>query len=207
VQNTKEHQSSSRLSNPGNFATLMAMRRASSAVSTVIMKRRAAELVGVDLSAEMIELAQARKIYDRLEVAEITGWIEQGRDVFDLIVSTDCLIYFGGRIRPRGLHFRDEVRLHGIATHGHPSRRCHAGLHFTEAAPPPGTVDYRTSAKRRQFIAGLGSVAAWPLAARVQQPAVPLAADLVRLSSPPMAYLRLTLLVHRSIRPINKPAT
>ena len=56
---------------------------------------RAAELVGVDLSAEMIELAQARKIYDRLEVAEITGWLEQGRDVFDLIVSTDCLIYFG----------------------------------------------------------------------------------------------------------------
>ena len=59
------------------------------------MKRRAAELMGVDLSAEMIELAQARKIYDRLEVAEITGWLEQGRDVFDLIVSTDCLIYFG----------------------------------------------------------------------------------------------------------------
>jgi predicted TPR repeat methyltransferase len=63
-----------------------------SGLAGVIMKRRAAEMVGVDLSAEMIELAQARKIYDRLEVAEITGWLEQGRDVFDLIVSTDCLI-------------------------------------------------------------------------------------------------------------------
>ena len=62
-----------------------------SGLAGVIMKRRAAELVGVDLSAAMIELAQARKIYDRLEVAEITGWLEQGRDVFDLIVSTDCL--------------------------------------------------------------------------------------------------------------------
>ncbi len=40
------------------------------------MKRRAAELVGVDLSAQMIELAQTRKIYDRPEVAEITGWRE-----------------------------------------------------------------------------------------------------------------------------------
>jgi predicted TPR repeat methyltransferase len=66
-----------------------------SGLAGVIMKKRATELVGVDLSAEMIELAQARKIYDRLEVAEITGWLEQGRDVFDLIVSTDCLIYFG----------------------------------------------------------------------------------------------------------------
>ncbi len=66
-----------------------------SGLAGVIMKRRAAELMGVDLSAEMIELAQARKIYDRLEVTEITGWLEQGRDVFDLIVSTDCLIYFG----------------------------------------------------------------------------------------------------------------
>ena len=43
-----------------------------------MIKPRAAELVGVDLSPEMIELARARNIYDRLEVAEITAWLDQG---------------------------------------------------------------------------------------------------------------------------------
>ncbi len=42
-------------------------------------KWRAADLTGVDLSPEMIELARARNIYDRLEVAEITGWLDDGR--------------------------------------------------------------------------------------------------------------------------------
>lgn len=55
----------------------------------------AAELVGVDMSPEMIELARARNIYDRLEVAEITEWLDRGQTLFDLIISCDCLIYFG----------------------------------------------------------------------------------------------------------------
>ncbi|HWF64754.1 MAG TPA: PqqD family peptide modification chaperone [Rhizomicrobium sp.] len=58
-------------------------------------KWRAADLTGVDLSPEMIELARARNLYDRLEIAEITGWLDQGGRSFDLIVSSDCLIYFG----------------------------------------------------------------------------------------------------------------
>lgn len=57
--------------------------------------KRAAELIGVDMSAEMIELARARNIYDKLEVAEITEWLDQGQKPFDLIISCDCLIYFG----------------------------------------------------------------------------------------------------------------
>jgi predicted TPR repeat methyltransferase len=76
-------------------------------------KWRAADLTGVDLSPEMIELARARNIYDRLEVAEITGWLDQDDAPFDLIVSSDCLIYFGDlgkivtsaahRLKPGGL--------------------------------------------------------------------------------------------------------
>ena len=60
----------------------------------VAFKNRAAQLVGVDLSPEMIELAKARNIYDRLEIAEITDWLNRTNERFDLIISCDCLIYF-----------------------------------------------------------------------------------------------------------------
>jgi predicted TPR repeat methyltransferase len=59
------------------------------------VKKSAADLTGVDMSPEMIELARARNIYDRLDVAEITEWLERGQTLFDLIISCDCLIYFG----------------------------------------------------------------------------------------------------------------
>ena len=55
----------------------------------------AENLIGVDLSNEMIELAQRRQIYTLLECAEITDWLNRGDTLFDVIVSCDCLIYFG----------------------------------------------------------------------------------------------------------------
>jgi predicted TPR repeat methyltransferase len=61
----------------------------------VCLKERAARLVGIDLSPEMIEVARERGIYDQLEVAEITEWLEQTEGQFDLIVACDCLVYFG----------------------------------------------------------------------------------------------------------------
>jgi len=76
------------------------------------LKERAARMVGIDLSPEMIEFARERGIYDRLEVAEITGWLDQTRADFDLIVACDCLVYFGDlhrvaelaakRLKPQG---------------------------------------------------------------------------------------------------------
>jgi predicted TPR repeat methyltransferase len=61
----------------------------------------------------MIELARKREIYDRLEVAEITAWLNGTQEQFDLIASCDCLIYFGDlheiaaaaakRLKPGGL--------------------------------------------------------------------------------------------------------
>ena len=66
-----------------------------SGLAGVMIRPRAGHLMGVDLSPDMIALAEARKIYDRLEVAEITQWLNDGTAPFDLIISCDCLIYFG----------------------------------------------------------------------------------------------------------------
>jgi predicted TPR repeat methyltransferase len=77
------------------------------------LKSRAAHLAGIDLSAEMIERARARGVYDLLEVAEITAWLTSSRSGFDLIVACDCLVYFGdltlvaqlaaARLKPGGI--------------------------------------------------------------------------------------------------------
>jgi predicted TPR repeat methyltransferase len=53
-------------------------------------------LIGIDLSAAMIERARERGLYNHLDVAELTEWL--GRppaEQFDLIAICDTLIYFG----------------------------------------------------------------------------------------------------------------
>jgi predicted TPR repeat methyltransferase len=65
-------------------------------LSGMRLKPRAHHMTGVDLSPEMIALAQARAIYDTLEVSEVTDWLHRHRDQrFDLVTTCDCLIYFG----------------------------------------------------------------------------------------------------------------
>lgn len=61
----------------------------------VVLKPFSAQLIGIDLSPDMIELARKRGIYDVLEVAEITDWLDRTNEHFDLISCCDCLIYFG----------------------------------------------------------------------------------------------------------------
>jgi len=43
----------------------------------------------------MLALANARGLYDRLEVCEITEWLERSDEHFDIVAAIDCLIYFG----------------------------------------------------------------------------------------------------------------
>ena len=62
----------------------------------------ARRLVGVDLSAGMIAHARQKAMYDALVTAELTGYLEQHWQVFDLIVSADTLVYFGGLERVLG---------------------------------------------------------------------------------------------------------
>src|SRR5262245_8826988 len=54
----------------------------------------ARHLVGVDLSQKMLEKARGRG-YDRLIVAELTGYLASSPQAFDVVASADTLVYFG----------------------------------------------------------------------------------------------------------------
>lgn len=66
-----------------------------SGLSGIQLKPLSAWMVGVDLSPEMVDLARERDIYDALEIAEITHWLQGRRERFDVIAACDTLIYFG----------------------------------------------------------------------------------------------------------------
>ena len=55
----------------------------------------ARRLVGVDLSARMLEQARARNVYDELIQGELTAYLRNAPGAFDAIVSADTLVYFG----------------------------------------------------------------------------------------------------------------
>ena len=72
----------------------------------------ARRLVGVDLSERMLAHARERNCYDDLLKCELTAYIADCTETFDVIVSADTLVYFGklesvvaaaeGALRPRG---------------------------------------------------------------------------------------------------------
>lgn len=55
----------------------------------------ASHLVGVDLSARMLEQAAEKQVYQELVKEELTGYLRVHADAFHLIVSADTLVYFG----------------------------------------------------------------------------------------------------------------
>jgi len=73
----------------------------------------ARRLTGVDLSAGMLAHANEKNVYDALMQAELTEYLRDNREAFDMIVSADTLVYFGalehafeaaaGALRPNGL--------------------------------------------------------------------------------------------------------
>jgi predicted TPR repeat methyltransferase len=73
----------------------------------------ARRLVGVDLSQGMLAHAKDKGIYHALVKAELTEYLRDNGEAFDLIVSADTLVYFGelegviaaiaGALRPNGL--------------------------------------------------------------------------------------------------------
>ncbi|MBB5191609.1 putative TPR repeat methyltransferase [Silvimonas terrae] len=55
----------------------------------------ASALTGVDLSGKMLEQARHRAVYDQLIQAELTAWLDQTPERFDLVCAADLMIYFG----------------------------------------------------------------------------------------------------------------
>jgi predicted TPR repeat methyltransferase len=78
----------------------------------------ARNLVGVDLSASMLEKASERAVYDQLIKSELVDFLNEHPRSFDLIIATDVFIYVGdleaafmaakGALRPGG-HFAFSV--------------------------------------------------------------------------------------------------
>ncbi len=60
-----------------------------------LIARYARRLVGVDLSVQMIARARARDVYDELVKRELTAYLGDSTEAFDVIVSADTLVYFG----------------------------------------------------------------------------------------------------------------
>ena len=96
----------------------------------------ARRLSGVDLSAGMLAQAKEKNVYDALVQGELTEYLRDSSDAFDLIVSADTLVYFGapggrcrgrcGALRPHGLLIftledaagRDAPSAIGLELHG-----------------------------------------------------------------------------------------
>ena len=73
----------------------------------------ARRLLGVDLSERMLAHAKEKNVYHALIRGELTDYLRNQREAFDLILSADTLVYFGnlkdviatvsGALRPNGL--------------------------------------------------------------------------------------------------------
>lgn len=55
----------------------------------------ARRLTGVDISVGMLKHARDKNVYDRLYEFELTAFLQDNPDAFDVIVSADTLVYFG----------------------------------------------------------------------------------------------------------------
>jgi predicted TPR repeat methyltransferase len=52
-------------------------------------------LIGIDVAANMIEMAAARGIYDRLIKADLSAFLADNPVTFDLLIAADVFIYIG----------------------------------------------------------------------------------------------------------------
>jgi predicted TPR repeat methyltransferase len=99
-------------------------------------KAWASRLVGCDLSGAMIEKAQLRDVYDEFHKQELSAFLRDRPDAFDVVLSCDTLIYFG--------------ELQGAISAAGMSLRAGGWLAFTlEALPDDDDADHRLTRSGR----------------------------------------------------------
>ena len=64
-----------------------------------LLRPYASRLVGVDLSAGMLDHARRKEVYTELVQSELTEYLAAQRQAFDIVVAADTLVYFGD-LRP-----------------------------------------------------------------------------------------------------------
>lgn len=78
-----------------------------------LLRSSARQLIGVDLSAGMLDKARQRQVYDELHEGELVAFMRAHPAQYDLVISADTLVYFGlledafaaaaGALKPGGL--------------------------------------------------------------------------------------------------------
>ena len=141
------------------------------------IRPRARTLVGIDLSAAMLDRARQRNIYDHLERAELTEWLARERsERFDVIAVCDTLIYFGDltQVLPRAaahLGPGGVIAFTVEAGETHPFRLTDSGRfahhrkHLSEVADASGLQVVSLTAKTLRYEYGQ-PVAGWVTALR-----------------------------------------
>ncbi len=69
--------------------------------------------VGVDLSKEMVRLAQEKRLYQRLEVADVHAFLEEQEQSFVLCTAADVLVYIG-ELGPLFAAVRERLQAGGL---------------------------------------------------------------------------------------------
>lgn len=59
------------------------------------VKHMSQHLVGVDISEQMLALAQAKHIYDELICADVQTFLQETNNSFDMVLAGDVMVYFG----------------------------------------------------------------------------------------------------------------
>ena len=139
----------------------------------------ARRLAGCDLSAGMLRLAHARRVYDPLHQAELVYYLDTQPLTFDAVVSADTLCYFGElhgamaaaqrALRPGGWLIFTVEALPEDSPHGHAlrptGRYAHAAGYLRQVIHDAGLALHALQAETLRLEAG-EPVAGWLVTAR-----------------------------------------